>query len=182
MTIRASRADAWWAPLTPEQSRKALDLVKAYGIRPETCGVIADEFHIERPSRSALGRFYQWARGEETAWNIEKALADKAELEKLLNSVGDINQAVMAGLGQLYMDAIINRDPDAMKAYGEQLAMLMAGRSKSQDIDIKLRRLKMLEEKTAQARAKLEAVAGAANKGGITPETLKAVEEALNLL
>ena len=182
MNPRATRADAWWATLTPEQTRKALELVKAHGIKPETCAVIAGEFSVEAPSRSALGRFYQWARSEETAWNIEKALADKAELVKLLENVGDINEAVMAGLSQLYMDAIIARDPAAMKAYGEQLAMLMAGRSKAQDVEIKLRRLRALEDKIAEAKARLAAASANAGKGGISPETLKTIEDSLNLL
>lgn len=180
MTDRAVNSTAWWATLPPEKCRKALDLVKRHGIGPDTCEVVAQELSIKAPSRSALGRFYQWAREQETVWTLEKAMADKTELEKILAGVGDINEAVMAGLSQLYLDALISRDPLSLKLYGEQLAMLMKGRKESQDIDIKLRRLKLLEDKVAQAKAALSAAGS--TKGGITPETLKTIEEALNLL
>ena len=50
---------------------------------------------------------------------------------------------------------------------------------KSKDIDIKLRRLDMLEQNAAQAKETLSAVAA---KGGLSPETVKEIEEAAKLL
>jgi hypothetical protein len=88
----------------------------------------------------------------------------------------------MAGLTQLYLDALISRDANSLRLYGEQLAMLMKGRKESQDVDIKLRRLKILEEKHVQAKNALAAAAGMAGKGGISKEAMDKIEEALNLL
>lgn len=182
MSTRAVNSAAWWATLNPEQCRKALELVKQHSIADETCVRVAKELNVRCPSRSALGRFYQWAREQETAWSIEKALTDTAELRKVLEGVGDISEAVMAGLTQLYLDAVISRDANSLKLYGEQLAMLMKGRKESQDVDIKLRRLKILEEKHVQAKTALAAAAGMAGKGGISKEAMAKIEEALNLL
>jgi hypothetical protein len=50
---------------------------------------------------------------------------------------------------------------------------------KAKDIDIKLRRLELLERQSAEAKAKLTEVKA---KGGLTQETLKAIEEAAGLL
>jgi hypothetical protein len=47
------------------------------------------------------------------------------------------------------------------------------------DVDIKMRRLELLEKNAAQAKDQLSAIA---SKGGITPETREQIEEALGLL
>ena len=46
-------------------------------------------------------------------------------------------------------------------------------------LDVAERRVKLLEDRAAEAKAKLTAVA---TKGGLTPETLKQIEEAASLL
>jgi hypothetical protein len=50
---------------------------------------------------------------------------------------------------------------------------------KQQDVAIKLRRLEVIERQAAEAKSKLE---GLKTKGGLAPETLAKVEEALALL
>lgn len=78
-----------------------------------------------------------------------------------------------------WMEALIKERADRVKA--EQAAKKLAQSDKALDQDD--RRIRLLEEKAAEAKAKLLALtSSAASRGGLTPETLKEIEEAAGLL
>lgn len=179
---RKARTDAWYAALTEEQQAKVYDRMRRFPWH--TWGEwIAKEFNIRAPGRSQLYRFRDWFADHEAEYLLTQRIKDRDSLERELAAAGAADPNKLA--------QVMGNDVIAARARGDDQAVERAVRlytavakvsGGTADLEIKLRRLELLERRASEAKAMLQAAAGAAGKGGITPETLKAVEEALNLL
>jgi hypothetical protein len=99
----------------------------------------------------------------------------------LAKMAGETEAFDAAAIGELkeYAYRLIrdpNSEPEDARRWMETLIKAQAGQRDG-------RKLSLLEAKAAQAKAKLEALTTAAkSKGGLSPETLAAIEEAAGLL
>ena len=179
---RKRRIDSWDAGLTEAQQAQVYDRMRrsAWYVVSKW---VKDEFNIPAPSKSGLYRFQEWFADHEAEYLLTQRIKDRDALERELAAAGAADPQKLA--------KVLGNDVVAARARGDEQAVERAVRlytsvckvaGGTEDLKIKLRRLELLEDNAAKAKATLAAAAGAAGKGGITPETLKAVEEALNLL
>lgn len=128
-------------------------------------------------SMSALTAFYR-RHCAPLVREARQLAALKAEAITTDAGLTDWDAASMERLRQMVFEFMA--DPRADLADTERMFRLLL-RSRGQDLD--RRKLAMLEERAAEAKAKLEAAASAAKAGGgISEETLRQIEEAAGLL
>jgi len=199
-TDRKRRADAWDQQLTEEQQAQVYDQLRRSPWH-EVAPWVATTFGVPQPSRAALYRFREWFAEHEAEYLIRQRLADNAALARELDQAGAADPAKLA--------AALGNDVAAARARGDEAAVARAVRAfktvasvvgdtrtfdlkvrefeqaqkdftlKQQDMEIKLRRLALLEANAAAAKDQLQA---AVSRGGIAPETLSTIEQALKLL
>jgi hypothetical protein len=104
-------------------------------------------------------------------WRIQRAKEAAEASEK--SSPADIEGKIRRGLSQREFE----------KVYGEltvkEIVALKRCELAASKLEVDKRKLALLEAKMAEAKSKLESVK---SKGGLTPETLKEIEEAAKLL
>lgn len=143
---------------------------------------LREDFGVET-STGALSAFYsnecftvRYGQARDLAETIGQAMTSEPE---------KFDEATIAMVKQKAFERAVAKDGDI-----KELAIL-AGiltdtaklRIKEKEVDLASRRVGLLEEKAAQAKAQLEsALAGVKTRGGLTPETLKQIEEAAALL
>lgn len=141
--------------------------------------------------RSSLSEFFAWyplASQLHAAANMTDML--KAELKELPGLNLDEEQLSKAGQAIFETIAIKNQDSDLYTALRKlrqnDSALKLKGRGdskkaeqKDRELELTERRVKLLEENQAKAKAALETVK---SRGGLTPETLRQIEEAASLL
>ena len=150
---RARRADAWWSALSDDQCLDVLAHIKAHGIEA-VVPFVARTLSL-KVSKSAVGRFYKWARLQERKWTIEKALVDKDQLEAAARKLGRLDESIVTALGLAFLDASVSRDSEQIRVFGERyMEMLSLAQTD--------RRIRLLEERIAEARAKLAEAQGTA--------------------
>ena len=186
------RIDSWEQPLSEEQRWRVYEQLRRFPWY-EVAKAIAEEHGIAAPSRSALYRFRAHMATQESAHRIEQALSVKQNVKREMDAVGDMDGELEFAWTQQAMESAMRGDPDAGARF---LAMAMKLRSSALEREkINLKReaenrerdaLSLMREKfeaqerrNASAREKLAAVA---SKGGIAPETLAQIEEAVSLL
>ena len=185
------RSDCWDASLTEAQRWQAFDQMRRSPWY-ETAEWIAKEFGIPAPSRTAL---YQWAarmRKNESAHRVEQALTASAEIGALAGTVSADGKLIDAYKSLAADFALKGNAADAVRF--TQMAMALAAQqTKQAEIDLKRRAQQTKDEQLALAREKFEAsearlasvrdaLAEAKTAGGLTPETLRKIEEAACLL
>ena len=179
---RKRRTDSWDASLTEAQQAQVFDRMRRFPWYAVSKW-IAEEFHIDAPSRAGLYRFRDWFADHESEYLLLQRIKDRDSLERELTAAGATDpQALSKALGNDVVAARARGDDQAVERAVRLYTSVCKVAGGTEDLKIKLRRLELLEDNAAKAKATLAAAAGAAGKGGITPETLKAVEEALNLL
>jgi hypothetical protein len=140
-------------------------------------------------SLSTLSDFYAWLRLKRRL-DARATLADQLKLELAKNPDVSEEQIKKAGQRLFMAEGIIEKDSKVfadMVKIGQADTKLQQNdkRLKQTDkvIDQNNRRIKLLEEAAAEAKAKLLALTSAAkSQGGLSPETLKQIEEAAGLL
>lgn len=162
---RKARADAWWMKLKEPEIQESFLLAAQSGLAIAS-GLIAAKYKIPAPSISAMSRFYRWAKTRETQWRIEKAVADKDQIDATLAKIGDMDGTVRSGLAALALDAIASRDPERVTDFVSALTGFMSQKENEKRTGIMERRVKLLEEKAAKA----DAAEGVANDKTLTPE------------
>lgn len=126
-------------------------------------------------SLGALSEFYRWLKLRRRM-EAAKERADQVKLELAKN--GELDADELERVAQTVFTSEAMEGGDA-KTY-VALATLRLNKRRT---ELEERRIKLLEERAAEAKAKLEAIANAAKStGGLTPETLAAIEEAAGLL
>jgi hypothetical protein len=126
-------------------------------------------------SLGALSEFFAWERAER---RMEGARARAEQARTLLAADPNATPEDVARVGQMVFTSEMV-DAGNVKAF----VALEKLRMQQQALDHDRRRITLLEANAAQAKAKLDALATAAKSGGgLTPETLRQIEEAAGLL
>jgi hypothetical protein len=162
--VRKVRMDAWWNRLKDNEVQGAFAIVLEHGL-VLAADLIAAKYGIPTPSISAMSRFYRYAKGRETQWRIEKAVADKDQISDLLKKSGNLDETVRAGLSALALDAIASRDPKMVTEFVSALTGFMSRQEDEKRTALMTRKVELLEKRAAQADA-----ADAVNKSDLTPE------------
>lgn len=191
-TTTKPRADAWDAALTDAQRWQAYDQFRRSRWY-EVAEWAQAEFGLPRaPGRNAL---YAWAkrmRSMESAHRIEQAIQAREEIGAMAGTAAANDRLIAAYKSMAAELALKGNAGDAVRL--TTMAMqLAAQQTAAAELDLKKQRLdqqqdalRLAREKFEAAEAKIAAVRDAVGKaraeGGITPETLKKIEEAAGLL
>lgn len=191
-TTTKPRADAWDAGLTDAQRWQAYDQFRRARWY-EVAEWAQAEFGLARaPGRNAL---YAWAkrmRAQESAHRIEQAIEAREEIGAMAGTAAASDRLIAAYQSMAAELALKGGTADAVRL--TTMAMqLAAQQTAAAELAIKQQRLgqqqdalRLAREKFEAAEAKIAAVRDAVGKaraeGGITPETLKKIEEAAGLL
>ena len=147
--------------------------VEAYTL--EAVQVHVQEEHGFSVSLSTLSEWHSWYALKRRMDNAA-ARANQTALELARNSdlsAEEIDRVAQTGVTAETLES------GNVKGYVALAKLRLASRA----LDHDARKLALLEENASQAKAKLqEAMAGAKSAGGLTPETLKQIEEAAGLL
>jgi hypothetical protein len=185
------RSDAWDASLTDAQRWQAYDRFRGAPWY-QVSAWIAEEFKLAAPSRGALYRWASHMRTLEGAHRIEQSIQARAEISALASTAAAdaaLTNAYKAMAADL---ALKGNAADAVRYTAMAMAIGEAQR-KAAETDLKARAqttrdqaLRLAREKFEAAEARMAAVRDAVGKarasGGLTPETLKKIEEAAGLL
>lgn len=182
-TLKRPRSDSKLDALDMDQQRQLCEWLLTPGLSYEKIKkLLLEEFNVSTTAGS-LSRFYQ---SYVAAYLLERrALAigvAKEVGQDLKKRPGEFSQVTIDALEQKAFELANNPvvDSGSIKSV---FALLLKARDqelKSKDIDIKLRRLDLLEQNSRSAKEKLQTVI--ANKGGLTKETLQTIEQAAKLL
>lgn len=204
--IKLRRIDAWESRLTDEQQRELYRWtqtpreVKVEGEgkvvrRPnfDECMARLDEMGVPRPSRGAWFRFkaaMQKMLREELLYSV----AASSESAKDLKEMTPADYALAADtFTNLAIDASMKGNDKAVSIYSGAARHYREMMQQEKKLDLQSRAQATKEDQLRLAREKFEAaekrlnavqdaVAAARNKGGLTEETLKKIEEAAGLL
>jgi hypothetical protein len=172
--LPAEALEDLWRFRNPEEGGEKLTL--------EAVAVQVKNIHGFSVSISTLSEFYSWLRVEKRL-AARANLADQLKMELAKNPELSPEQITQAGQRLFIAESILERDP---KVFADLVKIAQNEKRLAQNdqkIGMDLRRLRLLEDAAAQAKAKLQAIAdNAKTHGGLTPETLKQIEEAAGLL
>jgi hypothetical protein len=133
-------------------------------------------------SLSSLSEFYKWLRVQKRMAEA-KSLANDFKLE--LAKDPELSEEDIQRMGQRLFMAESVVDGKA-KVFADMVKLKQNNhrlRQNDERIEVDKRKIKLLEDAAADAKAKLQAIANnAKSNGGLTPETLKQIEEAAGLL
>jgi hypothetical protein len=185
------RIDSWDAGLTEAQRWAAYDQFRRAPWH-QVSRWIADEYKLRPPGRNALYRWARRMRSLESAHRVEEAVAARDEIGALATAQSS-DAALIAAYKAMAADlALQGSAADAVRK--TVMAMdLAAAQRKAAELDLKQRAqetrdaaLQLARDKFDAAEAKIAAVRDVVGKaraeGGLTPETLKKIEEAAGLL
>lgn len=200
--LKLRRIDAWESRLTDEQQRELyrwtqtpLDKGDGDLRRPsfDECMAHLDELGLDRPSRGAWFRFkaaMQKMLREELLYSVSAS----AESAKDLKEMTPADYALAADtFTNLAIDASMKGNDKAVAIYSGAARHYREMMQQDKKLDLQSRAQATKEDQLRLAREKFEAaekrlnavqdaVAAARNKGGLTEETLKKIEEAAGLL
>lgn len=172
------RSDAKLKNLPEDAQAELFALFTASELRP---AMSLEQVQAEVPLRhgftvslDTLSRWRSWY-SLRSRMDAAKAKAEQARLA-MLTSDPDMTPDKLEAVAQMVFTAETLENGDV-----QSYVALAKLRLKAQEVEIIQRRIKILEDKASEAKAKLEAATSAA-RGGLTEETLKRIEEAANLL
>ncbi len=190
--MRNVRTDSWASSLTEEQAWALY--YKARGLRwNEAADWAVKEFGVDAPSRTA---FYAWQkrmRAEESAHRLEQAATAAAEAAALAKTKTS-DDALIAAYKAMGAELALRTGSAGEAGKFVQMAGALADRRlRAEELKLKARAQETKDETLRLAREKFEAserrlaavqeaVKSAKASGGLTPETLKQIEEAAGLL
>jgi hypothetical protein len=158
-THEKRHSNAWDAGLTDEQRDVCFAKATTGGFSWEdVCGWIEEQYHIERPGRTAYYQFLVQWRPHYTARRIEQKLMTRDVIRDELAKVGDMSPELVAQLED-QANALVGRgDFDGGKAVFEMAAKIRDDLRKRIELDLKQQAearanatLKLAEEKHAVA-------------------------------
>ena len=187
------RTDSWASALTEEQGWALY--YKARGLRwNEAADWAVKEYGVEAPSRTA---FYAWLgrmRAEESAHRLEQAATAAAEAAALAKTQTSDEAQIAAYKAMATELALRTGSAKEAEKFIQMAATLADKRLKAAELKLKDRAQQTKDETLRLAREKFEAAekriaavqaavkSAKASGGGLTPETLKKIEEAAGLL
>ncbi|MBR2066322.1 MAG: hypothetical protein IJ983_04465 [Kiritimatiellae bacterium] len=187
------RTDSWASALTEEQGWQLY--YKSRALRwNEAADWAVKEFGVDAPSRTA---FYSWLgrmRAEESAHRLEQAATAAAEAAALAKTQTSDEAQIAAYKAMATELALRTGSADEAAKFVNMAAALSERRLRAQELKLKARAqqtkdetLRLAREKFEAAERRLAAVQDAVKSaktsgGGLTPETLRKIEEAAGLL
>lgn len=203
MSDKEVRADAKLKQLAKNDPQAEEDLWRFRN--PEEGGTVFtyEAILVEIPLRygftcslSSLSEFYSWLKLKR---RMDARIARADQLKEELARDTDLSQDKIIEAGQkLFLtEGFMDQNPKLfaeMVRLGQEDTRIKQGDQKIQQKDREIqqkdkliaqnnRRIKLLEDAAAEAKAKIMALTTAAKStGGLTPETLKQIEEAAGLL
>jgi hypothetical protein len=164
---RKPRNDAWYASLTEEQQAQVRDRFRRFQWF-EVGAWAAETFGIKAPGRTGLYGFREWFDEHEEEFLLRQRLRDNAALTREFEAVGAAEpEKLSAALANDVAAARTRGDEDAVRravrnwqiAAEHVVRLRQAERQdkdldlRKQDIELKLRRLELLESKLREAQS-----------------------------
>lgn len=184
--MKEPRSDATLKNLPDEAQEELWQLIRPDD--PEADAISVSDLQGEIPLRHGFtvgkSAIYEWRSwyGFRRRAARARALAKQAELEAAADG---LDPAAIARVAQSAFTAEVT-EAQNLKGFVALEHLRLREKEielRKQEVDQKDRRIKLLEEAAAAAKAKLENAAQVAkSKGGLSEETLKQIEEAAGLL
>ncbi len=179
--MKKPRSDSKLLNLPEEQYSQLVDWLLSGMPYHKVKALLEKEFRVQT-SMAALSGFWDVAVSSELIARRQHAVTTADEIaEEAKKKPGQFDVATLDAIRQKAL--AISLDPRASGGEVKALFMLLLRARdqelKNKDIEIKLRRLELLERNAAQAKDVLTTVAA---KGGLSPETIREIEEAAKLL
>lgn len=147
---------------------------------------IGAELRVIAPTRSSWFRFLARMRREEKVQQIARIAGNCETAKDMTNEAKTNNRLAADAFRALALDAAMDEDPKSAALYQSAAVMFQKIDLDERSQRTKDEQLKLAREKFEAAEKRLnavqDAVAAARNKGGLTEETLKRIEEAAGLL
>jgi len=172
------RSDSWDANLSEKERLGAFMWCRNFGYAKARV-LIKDQLEMKAPSMAALSSFYEFMTSQVAKHDLQKAIVDSNLIRDKAKKLGDVQDAVCDGLQQLALDAIVSRDPDKVKLFADLALDARLSQQRDQAIDIKLRRLQILEAKVEKVK---ESLTASKKKQGLSPKALQEIERQLKML
>ena len=191
--MKKVRTDAWGSDLPEETRWRLYDELGARAFGEEVMAAIA-KTGADVPSRAGWYRFLSRMRQADAERRIEKIAQSVAEAQKVADKHGVTAPVLVETLKTLAVDRAMTGDDTAAQKFAAAAASIWDRAQREREIELKQaaqrtrdEQLRLAREKFEDARKRLDAVQEAvksakANGGGLTPETLKKIEEAAGLL
>jgi hypothetical protein len=159
-------ANAWDATLTDEQRDQIFVKATQGGFSWEqTAAWIGEAYKVEPPKRDAIYRFLDWWRPTYVARRIQERIFARDNLREQREKIGDMSPELVQSLEERAESQIAAGDLDAGKVLFDIAAGIRddirrhleldlrrkAEERAQQDVQIKLRRLELIERKMAEA-------------------------------
>lgn len=174
---RKPRSDAKLLNLPEEDQRTIFDLLRHGVSYAKAKPAIKKKFGLAT-SDAALSAFWEfWSRKDSEERIFRNARAATETVEAISESLPLLNQATTAALQQATFEAIYSgADPKMIKDFSN---ILLKSRALDQADQTLALRLREFEQKIADAQGALDK---ARKDGGMTPEAIERMEQALGLL
>lgn len=129
------RSDAWDAKLTDEQRLQAFEWARSLGYHKMRL-LLKKEFGVRPPSIAAISTWYQGMTREVAEADLRKAITNADQIRDTAKELGDVSDAVAAGLGQLALEAIVSRDPDKIRMFATLALQSQRERREVEELDL----------------------------------------------
>ena len=180
--MRKPRSDSKLNKLDLDQQRQLCEWLLTSGFSYDRIkGLVLERFGVSTTATS-LSRFYQSRVSAYLIQRRSQQVGVAKEIgEELKKRPGEFSQVTIDALKQRAFEVANNPMVDS-KAIKNIFTLLLQHRDQSlkeKDIDLKLRRLQLLEENSLAAKEKLNQLA---TRRGLSKETLSQIEQAVKLL
>lgn len=184
-TTTRPRHDAWYAPLS-EAERWAV-YERSLTLPWNAVAEWVESRYGIAVSRSGFYRFLDWMRPQLSAHRLEQAVLAREEAKGLAEAAGARKEIADAFVAMGSEIALRTNSAEAATEWIKMAAQLMAAAQKDREIELRAEAQRLDREKFEAAEKRLAAVKSAVEDarkapGGLTPETLKRIEEAAGLL
>ena len=185
MQASGVRADSKMFLLPVETFETLASMIIFERVAPKVALAVVEKEGIPKSKLPSLASFYQWQRdflpfyhacSRRAAVRTANAVADEAR-----KTPGEWNTAIADKLGQATLEMLSdpNRDDKTVKNFVTGVLNFGKLDVQREQLAIAERKLKMLENAAAEAKAALSSVA---KGGGLSAEALKEIERAAGLL
>ena len=192
--MKKTRIDAWGADLPEKVQWDCYDLCRAL---PWPQGVLDQlgAIGVQRlPTRAGWYRFLGRMRQADAERRIEKIAQSVAEAQDVADRHGIRDKVFVETLKTLAIDRAMSGDNKAALSFAGAAAAVWDRAQKEKELELKAARQRTADEQLKLAREKFEAAerrlaavqeavkSAKTSGGGLTPETLRKIEEAAGLL
>ncbi len=150
------RVDSWAAPLELEDQWKIYHKMRQWSWERVSVWA-AKEYGIEQPSRSALYRWRDYMRSQESTRRIENAVIAQAQVGEIAGASNLKDPIVIDAYKSMAAELAMNGNvADAMK-YTSMALAIAAQQTKQRELELKAAAQQTKDEQLALAREKFEA-------------------------